>query len=65
MPIDSFPSGVAAKLGWYVYRLIDPEDGETFYVGKGTGDRIFHHVRGDWSKIDDEDTLSPNPPIEA
>ena len=58
MPIDSFPSGVAAKLGWYVYRLIDPEDGETFYVGKGTGDRIFHHVRGDWSKIDDEDTLS-------
>ncbi|MGK3600290.1 LEM-3-like GIY-YIG domain-containing protein, partial [Escherichia coli] len=24
-------------LGWYVYRLIDPRDGSTFYVGKGKG----------------------------
>lgn len=39
-------SDVAAKLGWYVYRLIDPRNGETFYVGKGKGNRIFQHVNG-------------------
>ena len=54
---DGFPLGVADKLGWYVYRLTDPRRGdETFYVGKGRGDRIFAHVRGDYSEITDEDT---------
>lgn len=35
---DSFPPEVTAKLKAYVYRLIDPRNGETFYVGKGVGD---------------------------
>ena len=35
MTIDSFPDGVADLIKWYVYRLIDPRNGETFYVGKG------------------------------
>lgn len=43
--IDSFPAGVATKLKIYVYRLIDPRNGETFYVGKGQGDRVFSHIR--------------------
>jgi hypothetical protein len=43
--IDGFPPGVAEKLGTYVYRLIDPRNGETFYVGKGKGDRLFAHIR--------------------
>lgn len=30
---------------FYVYDLIDPRDGKTFYVGKGTGDRLKEHVR--------------------
>ncbi len=42
---DSFPAGVAEKLKTYVYRLIDPRNGETFYVGKGQGDRVFAHIR--------------------
>ena len=46
MPRDSFPPGVEEKLKWYVYRLIDPRNGETFYVGKGKEDRIFIHSRG-------------------
>ena len=54
MPIDSFPPGVAEQLQWYVYRLIDPRNGETFYVGKGNGGRIFAHARGD-SLAGDED----------
>jgi hypothetical protein len=42
---ESFPAGVAAKLKTYVYRLIDPRNGETFYIGKGRGDRMFSHIR--------------------
>jgi hypothetical protein len=34
---DSFPPDVAQKLKTYVYRLIDPRNAETFYVGKGRG----------------------------
>src|SRR6266446_1052558 len=43
--IESFPPEVAAKLLTYVYRLIDPRNGETFYVGKGIGNRVFAHVK--------------------
>jgi hypothetical protein len=43
---DRFPPGVAGHLKYYVYRLIDPRNGETFYVGKGKGNRVFHHARG-------------------
>lgn len=51
-----FPPGVAEKLRTYVYRLIDPRNGETFYVGKGKGDRVFAHIRLDRGlKADDFD----------
>jgi hypothetical protein len=43
--VNAFPPGVAEKLKTYVYRLIDPRNGETFYVGKGQGDRLFAHIR--------------------
>jgi len=45
--INQFPAEVAEKLKTYVYRLIDPRNGETFYVGKGKGGRVFSHIRGD------------------
>lgn len=51
---ESFPAGVAAKLKTYVYRLIDPRNGETFYIGKGQGDRIFAHIR---AQVEDDDLL--------
>ena len=47
MTRDSFPAGVAQQLKWYVYRLIDPRNGETFYVGKGKDNRVFAHANGD------------------
>lgn len=31
------------KCKYYVYRLIDPRNFETFYVGKGCGNRVFQH----------------------
>lgn len=39
-----FTSDVIKQLQYYVYRLIDPRNGQTFYIGKGKGNRIFAHV---------------------
>ncbi|HZD23981.1 MAG TPA: hypothetical protein VE569_11350 [Acidimicrobiia bacterium] len=51
---DAFPPAVSRKLGWYVYRLIDPRNGETFYVGKGRGNRVFAHIRAEEGLEGDE-----------
>lgn len=53
-PRNAFPSVVSQKLRTYVYRLVDPRNGETFYVGKGKGNRVFAHARGELSKEADE-----------
>ncbi len=43
--MDSFSGEVIKELKHYVYRLIDPRNGNTFYVGRGQGNRVFSHVR--------------------
>ena len=43
---ERFSEAVCKELGNYVYRLIDPRNGETFYVGKGKNNRVFEHVEG-------------------
>ena len=58
MPRDSFPAGVTEQLKWYVYRLIDPRNGETFYVGKGQGNRVFAHAKGDYMPTVSQNTVS-------
>jgi len=39
----SVDSTLSDALGHYVYLLIDPRNGEVFYVGKGVGGRCFEH----------------------
>jgi uncharacterized protein len=50
-----FTTEVAEQLKFYVYRLIDPRNGETFYVGKGTGNRVFAHIRDELDAAEDID----------
>jgi hypothetical protein len=54
--VRRFPSEVKVHLKYYVYRLIDPRNGETFYVGKGKSDRVFQHAFGSLDlSVGDED----------
>lgn len=43
--IERFSQEVIDRLNYYVYKLIDPRNGQVFYVGKGTGNRVFDHVK--------------------
>ena len=47
---------------YYVYRLVDPRNLLTFYVGKGCGNRVFQHVKDAKSLIgqnnNDDDAIS-------
>lgn len=50
-----FDKIVCKEIGIYVYRLIDPRNGETFYVGKGRENRVFQHASGNLTGDTDED----------
>jgi hypothetical protein len=54
--LTKFSPEVANELKYYVYRLIDPRNGETFYVGKGKDNRVFQHIKGVLVKDDFEQT---------
>lgn len=43
---NEFSKEVIEELKYYVYKLIDPRNGNVFYVGKGKGNRIFSHANG-------------------
>jgi hypothetical protein len=56
-PATGFSPYVQERLGCYVYLLSDPRDKKIFYVGKGTGNRIFAHVRDALDEIHESDKL--------
>ena len=60
-----FTEDVIKQMGYYVYRLVDPRNNQTFYIGKGKGNRVFAHVadalkswNGKSYVSDDEDDVS-------
>jgi hypothetical protein len=42
---QEFPPSVIEKLGYYVYLLVHPTTNKVFYVGKGTDNRVFEHLK--------------------
>lgn len=43
-----FDTKAQERIGYYVYALFDPENRNwPFYIGKGCGNRVFMHARGD------------------
>ena len=56
--INEFTPEVMNEIGFYVYRLIDPRNGNTFYVGKGKGNRVFAHINAELTYEGDEDAQS-------
>ena len=57
MDITEFPISVVEKIGHYVYTLADPRTGKVFYVGKGTGNRIFAHINEALTRPTEADKL--------
>ena len=49
--IKEFSKEVIDEIQSYVYRLVDPRDGITFYVGKGVGNRVFNHLNAAKKKV--------------
>ena len=53
-----FSKEVRKRLKYYAYRLVDPRDGETFYVGKGKDNRVFSHANAE-ARRKSEDVSDP------
>ncbi|MBL4613696.1 MAG: hypothetical protein JKY27_02315 [Magnetovibrio sp.] len=49
-----FDQKIHDELKAYVYRLVDPRTKQTFYVGKGNGNRCFAHAAAAIGKIEEK-----------
>lgn len=54
----TFKESVKEALKCYVYALVDPRDKKIFYVGKGTGDRVYRHAEAAINEDDNSLKLS-------
>ena len=57
--ITRFSPETCNQINYYVDRLVDPRNGQTFYVGKGKNNRIFAHVEWELNRYSDVDYSLP------
>lgn len=55
---ERFSPDIFGEIKNYVYRLVDPRNGQTFYVGVGKENRVFDHVEYDLDLKDGKDAQS-------
>lgn len=55
---NKFSEEVCQELKYYVYRLVDPINGQTFYIGKGKNNRVFAHVNCALKNFDGENYIT-------
>jgi hypothetical protein len=53
-----FSQAITDRIGYYVYQLTDPRNGQIFYIGKGNGNRVFAHVNEAIRNPENTDKLS-------
>lgn len=58
--MNYFSKNTIDNINNYVYRLIDPRNGNTFYVGRGKGNRVFEHVNGQIKNLDEDEKSEIN-----
>ena len=56
--MNKFSNKCIEELGFYVYSLIDPRNNKIFYIGKGSGNRVFQHCEA--ALQEDEESLKLN-----
>lgn len=52
--MNKFSKQTIEAINYYVYELIDPRNGQIFYIGKGHGNRVFAHANDELKKYKDE-----------
>lgn len=50
--ISAFSQRTIEVLAYYVYALVDPRDNRIFYIGKGSGNRVFQHAKDSLNEND-------------
>lgn len=63
--MNEFNPQIFEDLAFYVYALVDPSNNEIFYIGKGTHNRVFQHLRDAHEELHETDKLNRIRDIES
>ena len=56
--MNKFSDKTVKELCFYVYSLVDPRNSKIFYIGKGSGNRVFQHCEA--ALLENKESLKLN-----